>query len=91
MEHLIALKEHAPLIIAVFAAALLAGSITVALRRKRPKKLSANERRFRNVFAMMTEDRRQSLVSYYARKYECGRDEAMQRAVEDRARDEGRW
>jgi hypothetical protein len=83
-------KAYALIVIAVLAAAVIAGLILVSVR-KRPKKHSANERRFRNVFAMMTEDRRQSLISYYARKHECGREEAMQRAVEDRARDEGRW
>lgn len=64
------------------------------VRLKRPGTaplLSADELRFRNVFAMMSEDRRQSLISYYSHKHECGREEAMRRAIEDRARDEGRW
>lgn len=73
------------------AAAVLAALCLAVSLRKRSKILSANEQRFRNVFAMMTEYRQQSLISYYSRKHGCGREEAMQRAVEDRARDEGRW
>jgi len=49
------------------------------------------ERRFRNVFAMMGEDRRQGIIDYYSYKHDCGREEAMKLAMEDRARDEGRW
>ncbi|RWK17047.1 MAG: hypothetical protein EOR43_28810 [Mesorhizobium sp.] len=79
------------IILAVVAAALVAALILKVAGRKHPKKLSETERRFRNVFAMMTEDRRESLISYYARKHNCGREQAMKRAVEDRARDEGRW
>ncbi|WJI40296.1 MULTISPECIES: hypothetical protein [Mesorhizobium] len=77
--------------IAVVAMAVVAAVFLLITGRKRPKAMSPNERRFRNVFAMMTEERRQSLISYYSRKHGCGREEAMQRAVDDRARDEGRW
>jgi hypothetical protein len=40
---------------------------------------------------MMGEDRRQSLITYYAQKHECSREEAMRYAVEERAIDEDRW
>lgn len=49
------------------------------------------ERRFRNVFSMMTEDRRQALIDHYSYKNDCGREEAMKRAIDDRNRDDGRW
>lgn len=52
---------------------------------------SPTERQFRNVFAMMTEDRREDLIRYHRQKHECGREEAMRRAMEDRSRDESRW
>ncbi|MDK1376772.1 MULTISPECIES: hypothetical protein [unclassified Sinorhizobium] len=44
------------------------------------------ERQFRNVYSIMDEGRRQSLIRYYMEKYECGRDEVMRRAVEERSR-----
>ncbi|WP_245312397.1 hypothetical protein [Rhizobium sp. R693] len=49
------------------------------------------ERRFRSVFAIMDEGRRQSLIRYHMEKYECGREDAMRRAVEERERDSNRW
>ncbi|MCD1266053.1 hypothetical protein B5M44_24945 [Shinella sumterensis] len=54
-------------------------------------KSSATESRFRNVFAMMNEDRRQSIIRYHMQKYECGREEAMRRAIDDKSRDSERW
>lgn len=52
---------------------------------------SADEQRFRNVFGLMTDERREGLISYYMQKHKCGRREAMRIAVEDRASDETRW
>lgn len=51
----------------------------------------AVERQFRNVFAIMDEGRRQSLIRYYMEKFECNRENAMRRAVEERQRDANRW
>lgn len=79
-----------------------AGAAAIALRfvlstakknaeQRAASEMSPVELRFRNVFAMITEERRQALIDYNARKYGCGREEAMMHAVEDRARDEGRW
>ncbi|MER9032427.1 hypothetical protein [Mesorhizobium sp. M0674] len=92
-KHIIAFAEvnMTAIGLTVVAVAVVAIVILMIARRRRPKAMSPNERRFRNVFAMMTEDRLQSLISYYSRKHACGREEAMQRAVDDRARDEGRW
>ncbi|ASY61421.1 hypothetical protein [Sinorhizobium sp. CCBAU 05631] len=55
------------------------------------KSKSAVEQQFRNVFAIMDEGRRLSLIRYYMEKYECGREDAMRRAVEERQRDANRW
>jgi len=52
---------------------------------------SPTERQFRNVFAMMDEGRRQSLVRYHMEKHECDREEAMRRAMDERRRDADRW
>lgn len=41
------------------------------------------ERRFRNAFAMMSEDRRQSIIHSYIDKHGCDRVIAMRYAVED--------
>lgn len=49
------------------------------------------ERGFRNTFAIMTDDRRESIIQYYVEKHGCTRAEAMRRAVEERRRDEDRW
>jgi len=49
------------------------------------------ERRFRNVFAMMPEAQRQSIIDHYSYKNDCGREEAMKLAMEDLARDSERW
>ncbi|WP_395517217.1 hypothetical protein [Pseudorhizobium flavum] len=64
--------------------------VAARLRSTQPH-LSAIDRHFRNVFAIMDEPRRQSLVSYYMQKYECGREQAMRHAIEDRERDQRRY
>lgn len=51
----------------------------------------ALERRFRNVFAVMTEGRRQSLIRSYMDKHGCDRTTAMRYAVEDHEADTMRW
>lgn len=76
---------------AVAVAALVIALIATWRSDTRTKRMSPDELRFRNVFAMMSEERRQSLLEYTARKYGCNRREAMRHAVEDRARDESRW
>ncbi|RVJ00705.1 hypothetical protein [Sinorhizobium medicae] len=72
-------------LLAYFAASKLLG------RGRQAKVKSGTERQFRNVFAIMDEGRRQSLIRYYMEKYECGRDEAMRRAVDERQREANRW
>lgn len=76
-------------------AAWIAANIVHSIRRMRhippPNEVPDIEREFRNVFAMMTADRRQSLIRYHMEKYECGRDAAMRIAIDDRERDIQRW
>lgn len=55
------------------------------------RELPEIERRFRAVFSIMTEDRRQSLVRYYMEKHECDRQAAMRFAMDDRSTDADRW
>lgn len=55
------------------------------------RKLPDIERRFRTVFSIMTEDRRQSLVRYCMEKHECDRQAAMSFAIDDRSGDADRW
>ena len=45
------------------------------------------EKSFRNVFSVMTAETRRNLIRYYQEKHECGREEAMQRAIDDRFQD----
>ncbi|MDX0548547.1 hypothetical protein GHK03_29640 [Sinorhizobium medicae] len=56
-----------------------------------PSRKSDAERQFRNVFAVMDEDRRQSLIRFYMGKHGCGREEAMRHAVDHWRRDATRW
>ncbi|MBP1884805.1 hypothetical protein [Sinorhizobium mexicanum] len=72
-------------LLAYFALSRLIGPV------RRSKKKSAAERQFRNVYSIMDEARRQSMIRYYMEKYECGREDAMRRAVEERQRDASRW
>ncbi|WP_158704490.1 hypothetical protein [Rhizobium sp. NXC24] len=57
------------------------------LSHEPPSTISATERSFRNVYAIMTEDRRQGLIRFYQEKHECGREEAMAKAIDDRRRE----
>jgi hypothetical protein len=52
---------------------------------------AAIEKSFRAVFAIMTSDRRDSIVRYYMRKHRCGTHEAMRHAIVDRQNDEERF
>lgn len=52
---------------------------------------SENERRFRAVFAIMSEAQRLDLVDFHMQKLGCTREQAMRYAVEDRERDSNRW
>lgn len=58
--------------------------LSVRSRRRPAKATSSMERQFRNVDAIMDDGRRQSLIRYYMEKYECGREDAMRRTVEER-------
>jgi len=40
---------------------------------------------------MMGEERQEDLIASYAKKYHCGRQEAMRRALEQRDRDARSW
>ena len=53
--------------------------------------MSSTERRFRNVFAMMSEERRQAMVDRYANKYRCGGEDAMWHVLDERDRDVRSW
>ncbi|WLR92967.1 hypothetical protein [Shinella zoogloeoides] len=82
--------------IAIVAAAAAGWAVHFALNeffrpRSAPSSKSPTESRFRNVFAMMDEGRRQSLIRYNMEKYECGREEAMRLAMDERTRDADRW
>jgi hypothetical protein len=46
------------------------------------------ERLFRNVFAMVSETEKESLIQYYVAKYRIDRYAAMKVAIDDRQRDE---
>ncbi|MGB3387277.1 MAG: hypothetical protein WBA88_04775 [Pseudaminobacter sp.] len=61
------------------------------LRRPWRRPISTTELCFRNVFAMMGEERQEDLIASYAKKYHCGRQEAMRRALEQRDRDARSW
>ena len=47
------------------------------------------ERSFNAVFHMLPPSRREDLIGYYQRRKNCSRVQAMERAIEDRARDNG--
>ncbi|PZX47931.1 hypothetical protein LY56_00078 [Roseinatronobacter thiooxidans] len=47
------------------------------------------EQAFRAAFCMLPQGRKNDLILYYQRKHSCSRKEAMQRAIEDRARENG--
>jgi len=47
------------------------------------------EKSFRTAFSMLPLGRRNDLIAYYQRKHSCARSQAMRRAIEDRARDNG--
>lgn len=67
-------------------------TVSKLIGARRPAKATSTvERQFRNVYAIMDEGRRQSLIRYYMEKYKCGCNDAMRRAVEDRQRDTNRW
>lgn len=78
--------------VAVMFLILLALAVNgVRLRNPLRRTISSTELRFRNVFAMMSDDRRQSLIDSYSHKYHCGRAEAMRHALEQRDRDVRSW
>jgi len=47
------------------------------------------EARFHTAFHMLSQNRKDGLITFYERRHNCSREEAMQRAVEDKARDNG--
>ncbi|PZU17807.1 MAG: hypothetical protein DI589_25655 [Shinella sp.] len=63
------------------------GLYRVFSRRSSVPSISATERSFLNVFAIMTEDRRQDLILYYQRKHGYDREEAMRRAIDECVKD----
>lgn len=77
---------------AVIFACLLALAVNgVRLRNPLRRSMSTTELRFRNVFAMISEERRQAMIASYVRKYNCNREEAMRHALEQRDRDVRSW
>jgi hypothetical protein len=59
---------------------------TSARGERNPNNESADfeiRRAFSNVFALMSAERRQDLISYYQKKFDCGASAAMQMAVDD--------
>jgi hypothetical protein len=75
--------------LAVAAAVMLIGILR--LGRKSPRGYSETELRFRNVFAIMSEDQRRSLIDHYAKKHGCNREAAMRHALDDRDREARSW
>jgi len=77
------------------AVAVVVGSLVYWLLSKRfgsgQPEISGVELQFRNVFAIMDEDRRLSLIRFYMDKHGCGREEAMRHAVDHWRRDARRW
>jgi hypothetical protein len=63
---------------------------TIRLKGIFARKNSAIEQTFRAVF-FTAADRGEGLIEYYMNRYECGRTEAMKRAIEERERDERRY
>ncbi|KQZ99578.1 hypothetical protein ASD64_14700 [Mesorhizobium sp. Root157] len=79
-------------IVAVVFACMLVLTINgVRLRNPFRRKVSSTELRFRNVFGMMGEERRQALIDSYCKKYKCNREQAMRHALEERDRDARSW
>lgn len=76
-------------LLAYFVVSALIGGPRPAKAKSKGK--SEAGRQFRNVFAIVDEGRRGSIIRYHMEKYECGREEAMRQAVEDRQRDANRW
>jgi hypothetical protein len=70
--------------IAVAVAAL--GLIGGLLNRRRELR-----RRFNNVYAMTTPDRRRSIIEFYRKRDGGSRWRAMATAVSENTRDRGRW
>jgi hypothetical protein len=86
-------KANAPAIAFVTGAVivLVAWARAVLVRGISYSSVSEDERRFRNVFGLMTNERREALIAYHMQKHKCGRREAMRIAVDARASDETRW
>jgi hypothetical protein len=97
LDEIIALgRDHlVTIILAVVAIAFLAAlAFTVSGKRRwRPwrRPMSATERRFRNVFAIMEVGRREALIAHYAKKHRCGREAAMQHALDHRDQEARSW
>lgn len=66
-------------------------ALSKLIGRRPTKSKSDVDRQFRNVFAIMDEGRRRSLIRYYMEKHECSREDAMRRAVDERQREANRW
>jgi hypothetical protein len=63
-----------------------------AFRRKGARvtgRVCGVERSFNTVFYILPPSRREELINYYQRRKNCSRVQAMERAIEDRARENG--
>jgi len=78
----------AAVVILSFLALAISG---VNIRHPWRRPMSATERRFRNVFAMMGESRRKELIAINVKKYRCSREAAMKHALEQRDRNARSW
>lgn len=78
----------AALVILSFLALAVSG---INFRQSWRQRMSATELRFRNVFAMMGESKREDLIAHHARRHQCNRQEAMQYALEERDRYSRSW
>jgi hypothetical protein len=75
------------ILIGVAAAAVLVGALVWRWRESNASSKGANasiERDFRNVFAMMSKERQEAMISGLMARKRCTRHQAMRIAVEER-------
>ncbi|WP_274627573.1 hypothetical protein [Arvimicrobium flavum] len=78
--------------VAIASLGLLALVVSGAsLRRPWRHRMSATELRFRNVFALMDEKRREDLIASTRKKLRCDRDAAMKYVLDQRDLDARSW
>lgn len=88
-ENIVTAALAAVAFVTLFLLALAVSGRKISRIWRRP--LSATELRFRNVFAMVGDKRREELIAGAARKYRCSRNEAMKHLLDQRDRDARSW